>query len=190
MVQAGESTHDFRQEKRNPFENHPQLCPDLSKSMYDPTGRFILLRNPTVRILDEIKQFDFGNLTARVLGVAHKTHRLVEHQNRLAAAGEEVGRSNVRLMLESDDLHLELACKDEIIRQMKESHETKLWKVKEEEAAMVSKELLSGCKLRIDAVVKSMVEARNADRAKLGKLKARVKAARRSVKDLREERHS
>jgi len=86
---VGETPHDIAPEERNPFEHHPQIRSETDEPEYDLAGRLILLRNPMVRVLDEARQFDFNNLTSRVLEVAEETRRLVDHHKRLAATGED-----------------------------------------------------------------------------------------------------
>jgi len=140
-----------------------------------------------VRILDEARLFDFENLTSRILGVAKKTRRLVDYHKKLAAAGEEIGRSNVRLKLANEDLRQELATKDELIMQMQESNAAELRKVKEEAAMSVSREVLEECKAKIDTVVEVVKEARQRDKDKVEQLRVRVKKARRSVKELKDQ---
>jgi len=140
-----------------------------------------------VRDFDEARQFDFDNLTFRVLRVAEETRRLVNHHKRLAAAGEEIGRSNVRLKLANKDLRKELVRKDELIRQMQESHAVELRKVGEEAAAFVFREVLEECKAKIDTAVEVVEEARQRDKDKVEQFRARVKKARRSVKELRKQ---
>jgi len=139
---VGETPHDIAPEERNSFEHHPQIRSETEEPEYDLAGRLILPRNPMVIVLDEARQFDFDNLTSRVLGVAEETHRLVDHHKRLAAAREKIRRSNVRLKLANEDLHQKLARKDELIRQMQESHAAELRKVREKAALSVSKEVL------------------------------------------------
>jgi len=111
----------------------------------------------------------------------------VDHHKRLAAAGEEIGRSYVRLRLANDDLRQELASKDELIRQLKESHEAELQKVREEVAVLVSREVIEECKAKIDIDIETVEEARQKDKDRLEQLKTRFKGARRLMKELREE---
>jgi len=184
---VGETPRNIAPEKRNPFEHHPQIRSDPDEPEYNLAGRLILPRNPMVRILDEARQFDFENLTSRVLRVAEETRRLVDHHKRLATAREEIGRSNMRLKLANEDLRQDLARKDELIRKMQESHAAELRKVREEAAASVSKEVLEECKAKIDIAVEVMEEGRQRDKDKVEQLRARVKKARRSVKELREQ---
>jgi len=105
----------------------------------------------------------------------------------LATAGEDIRRSNVRLRLAIDDLHKELASKDKLIKQMKESYETELQKVWEEEVATMSKKVVRECRVRIDYVVEAVEKARKKDNERLEQLKARVKGMQKSIKELREE---
>jgi len=60
---VGETPRDIAPEERNPFEHHPQILPETDEPEYDLAGRLILPRNPMVRVLDEVRQFDFDNLT-------------------------------------------------------------------------------------------------------------------------------
>jgi len=106
-----------------------------------------------VRVLDEARQCDFDNLISRVLGVAEETRRPVDHHKRLAAVEEEIGWSNVRLRLANEDLRQELGKRDEVIRQMQESHAAELKKVREEAAASMSREVWEECKAEKDIAV-------------------------------------
>jgi len=105
----------------------------------------------------------------------------------LAAIGEEIRRSNMRLRLANNDLAKELASKDELIRKIKESHEAKLWKVWEEAAVSASKEVVRECRVRIDCDIEAVEEARRMDKDRLKQLRVRVKSAWRSVKEIKEE---
>jgi len=111
----------------------------------------------------------------------------VDHHKRLAAVGEEIGRSNVWLKLANDDLCQELVRKDELIRQLQESHVAELQKIKEEAAASVSRLVLEECKAKIDTAVEVMKETKQRDKDKVEQLRARIKAARKSVKELRKQ---
>jgi len=82
-------------------------------------------------------------------------------------AGKEIGRSNVRLKLANEDLRQELDRKDELIRQMQESHAAELRKAREEAAASMSREVLEECKAKINTAVEVVEEARQRDKCRI-----------------------